>query len=84
MNGKSNRLYWLLFLAGVFFLSFVSCSDDNPVTPEPEPVPEPQPEVEWKTLTAAPAEWDGEKRGNISYQLLIYSFADSNGDGCGG
>ena len=83
MNGKSNRLYWLLFLAGVFFLSFVSCSDDNPVTPEPEPVPEPQPEVEWKTLTAAPAEWDGEKRGNISYQLLIYSFADSNGDGCG-
>lgn len=27
--------------------------------------------------------WDGEKRADITYQLLVYSFADSDGDGCG-
>ena len=31
----------------------------------------------------AAEEWDGEKRADLSYQLLIYSFADSNGDGIG-
>ena len=34
-------------------------------------------------LTPTPKEWDGEKGGEISYQLLVYSFADSNGDGIG-
>ena len=28
-------------------------------------------------------EWDGVKRADITYQLLIYSFADSDGDGVG-
>ncbi len=83
MNAK-NKLHWfLLCLVGTFLLSFAACSDDSPVTPEPEPTPEPQPEMEWETVNAVPMEWDGEKRGNISYQLLVYSFADSNGDGCG-
>lgn len=27
--------------------------------------------------------WDQQKRGNITYQMLMYSFADSNGDGIG-
>lgn len=31
----------------------------------------------------AVGEWDGEKRADVSYQLLIYSFADSDGDGTG-
>lgn len=82
MNAK-NKFHWFLCLVGTFLLSFAACSDDNPVAPEPEPTPEPQPEVEWETVNAVPAEWNGEKRGNISYQLLVYSFADSNGDGCG-
>ena len=30
-----------------------------------------------------PDPWDGKKRADISYQLLIYSFADSNADGIG-
>lgn len=38
---------------------------------------------EGEGLKADPDPWDGVKRGNISYQLLVYSFADSNGDGEG-
>ena len=34
-------------------------------------------------LTADPKEWDGVKRGDVSYQLLIYGFADENGDKIG-
>ncbi|WP_294599791.1 alpha-amylase family glycosyl hydrolase [uncultured Bacteroides sp.] len=29
---------------------------------------------------ASPTDWDGQKRADISYQLLVYSFADSDGD----
>lgn len=34
-------------------------------------------------LTPSPKVWDGQKRGKLTYQLLVYSFADSNGDGIG-
>ena len=34
-------------------------------------------------LVANPAAFDGVKRSNTAYQLLIYSFADSDGDGVG-
>lgn len=34
-------------------------------------------------LEVSPDEWDGVKRGNITYQALIYSFADGDGDGVG-
>lgn len=34
-------------------------------------------------VTADPAVWDGEKRADITYQLLVYSFADGDGDGTG-
>ncbi|MBR6932300.1 MAG: alpha-amylase [Bacteroidales bacterium] len=34
-------------------------------------------------LTPAPAAFDGNKRSDLTYQLLIYSFADSDGDGIG-
>ena len=34
-------------------------------------------------VTPAPAPFDGKKRASTTYQLLIYSFADSNGDGVG-
>ena len=36
-----------------------------------------------RTLVAQPAAFDGNKRSSTTYQLLIYSFADSNGDGIG-
>ena len=34
-------------------------------------------------IVPAPAAFDGVKRASTTYQLLIYSFADSNGDGVG-
>lgn len=34
-------------------------------------------------LVADPIEWDGTKHADITYQLLVYSFADSDGDGIG-
>lgn len=34
-------------------------------------------------LVADPEPWDGGKRADITYQLLIYAFADSDGDGVG-
>lgn len=38
------------------------------------------PVVEWSDVVASPDSWDNQKRADISYQLLVYSFADSNGD----
>ena len=35
------------------------------------------------TIVANPDTFDGTKRASTTYQLLIYSFADSNGDGIG-
>ena len=40
-------------------------------------------EVVLSSVTAEPDTWDGVHRGEMIYQLLIYSFADSNGDGVG-
>jgi glycosidase len=39
--------------------------------------------VESRELTPAPSSYSGKKRSSTTYQLLIYSFADSNGDGIG-
>lgn len=38
------------------------------------------PSSSFKRVEPEPRAWDGEKRADISYQLLVYSFADSNGD----
>lgn len=73
-----------LFLVGILFLLCLvplsqACSDDSPEIPVP-PTPEnpDPPTATWKNITAAPDNWDGTKRADISYQLLVYSFADKD------
>ena len=40
-------------------------------------------EPEGEPVTPAPAAFDGNKRASTTYQLLVYTFADSDGDGVG-
>lgn len=75
---KIKFIPFFLFCALAFCLA--ACSDDNGNPPTPEPEPEPTPTEEWTDVAASPTEWDGQKRADISYQLLVYSFADSDGD----
>lgn len=75
-----------LFLVGILFLLCLvplsqACSDDSPEIPVPPTSENPDPPTAtWKNITAAPDNWDGTKRADISYQLLVYSFADKDGD----
>ncbi len=74
---------------------FVACSDDDDdddATPDVEETTDDEEDAddeettttsEWTTVVATPETWDGEKRADISYQLLVYSFADADGDGMG-
>ncbi len=39
-----------------------------------------KPVAEWTAVAALPDSWDNLKRADISYQLLVYSFADSDRD----
>ena len=77
---KKHSIYSFL-LSWCLIFAFSACSDNN--TPIPEPDPEPEPPAGWTAVVASPADWDGQKRADISYQLLVYSFADSDGDKCG-
>ncbi len=83
MNNGMKR-DWLSLFLGALCMLLVACSDD-PMEPDssPDPSPDPDPTEEWTDVIASPDTWDGEKRADISYQLLVYSFADSDGDGCG-
>lgn len=84
------KLFLLAALTAFSLTSITSCKDDDPVkqedpvvpTPDPEPDPEPA-EAQFTTLTASADAWDQTKRGNVTYQLLVYSFADSDGNGMG-
>ncbi len=40
-------------------------------------------EATFAEVAAEPDAWDGVRRGGITYQLLLYSFADGNGDRIG-
>lgn len=77
-------------LCFTFCLSYTSCSDDtpnlpqtqNPTVPDDSEKPE-ESTVQWTEITATPDPWDQTKRADITYQVLVYSFADSNGDNYG-
>lgn len=79
----NKHLHYLALLWLSMLMTFMTaCSDDKNI-PETTPEPEPPIEGQWSALTAAPDTWDETKRADISYQLLVYSFADSDGDGYG-
>ena len=66
------------FLFCALSLCLTACSDDNGTTPTPEPEPKPDPTEEWTNVVASPTDWDGQKRADISYQLLVYSVTGIN------
>ncbi len=80
MNKKLHllSLLWLSML-----LAFTTACGNDKNIPEPIPTPDPPVQGQWTALTASPDAWDETKRADISYQLLVYSFADSDGDGYG-
>ncbi len=68
-----KKTAFLLLIA--FSLWIVSC-ERNPSGKQPEP-------AQYEKAVASPKKWDGNKRADITYQLLVYSFADKDGDGWG-
>lgn len=65
-----------IFLCALFLI-FASCRKD------PTTGSDPNDEGSFVRVTDAPRAWDGNKRADITYQLLVYSFADKDGDGWG-
>ncbi len=59
------------------FLLFASCRK------EPTPGSDPDNGASFSRVKETPRAWDGNKRADITYQLLVYSFADKDGDGWG-
>lgn len=72
----------LYLLLGVLVNCATACSDDHGVLPEPVPGQNEPPEG-YVALEASPDAWDGTKRADITYQAVVYSFADSDNDGWG-
>jgi glycosidase len=74
-------------IAATLLCTMQACGGDDPVIPDTPSTPDTPtpdtPELTWSTLAASPDAWDNTTRADVTYQLLVYSFADSNGDGYG-
>lgn len=87
---KKRLSYLFLYLLALLAITFQACGDSpvpgaDDVTPSSPTTTTPgtSTTANWEDVKATPDSWDGTKRADISYQLLVYSFADSNGDGLG-
>lgn len=56
------------------FILFAAVGCEKPPI---DPIPQ------FEQVKATPEAWDGTKRADITYQLLVYSYADQDGDGWG-
>jgi glycosidase len=68
---------WILAAAAAIILSSCSKSNDSEPTTPTDP-PSSGTEVAFQQRT-----WDGQKRGDVFYEIFVRSFADGNGDGIG-
>jgi glycosidase len=88
-NSMQKHYIFSLIAAASLLCTLPACGEDDPELPgattangtTPE-TPE-TPSSTWSALTASPDAWDQTRRADVTYQLLVYSFADSNGDGYG-
>jgi glycosidase len=80
-----KHIFLSLLAAASLLCSLSACGGDDPVNPVKPTTPETPdtPTSTWTALTASPDTWDNSRRADVTYQLLVYSFADSDGDGYG-
>lgn len=83
-----KKIWNIIYVLALVLVS--ACGGDDPIpsgggttngggtTPSETPIPT----VTWSTVTATPDSYK-EKLADMTYQILVYSFADSNGDGIG-
>lgn len=77
----------LSFFGALILLLGALSACHKEITPGTDPTPGTDTvvitEPSFEKVVAAPKSWDGTKRAPITYQLLVYAFADKDGDGWG-
>ena len=77
-----NRSFIYLLICALSLLS-VSCRKDPTPGTGPGGGEDTIPVSSFVKVVASPKGWDSDKRAGITYQLLVYSFADNDNDGWG-